>query len=186
MPSSALRMSAETSPELRPNALASMLISRFRSRRLIWFGPVDARHVGHLRKPHRARHAVGSRRHVDRNALQVGDRDAAVGAHAHVDVVVLAVRRAPVADRRAGDERAQAAREHVDVQADVGGRVALHVDRDRWLVGLQGRVEIDQPGDRLQLRHDHARQPLELDRGRAPAPRTAGSCRRRGRSGRCS
>ena len=34
-------MSADTSPELRPKALASMLISRFRSRRLIWFGPVD-------------------------------------------------------------------------------------------------------------------------------------------------
>ena len=38
-------MSAETSPLLRPSALASMLISRFRSRRLIWFGPVDGVHV---------------------------------------------------------------------------------------------------------------------------------------------
>ena len=57
-----LRMSAETSPELRPNALASTLISRFRSRRLIWFGPVDGAHVGDLRQPHDARRAVGRRR----------------------------------------------------------------------------------------------------------------------------
>jgi hypothetical protein len=35
-------MSAVTSPALRPSGLASMLISRFRSRRLIWFGPVTA------------------------------------------------------------------------------------------------------------------------------------------------
>jgi len=42
MESSTLRMSADTSPLLRPSALASKLISRLRSRRLIWFGPVDA------------------------------------------------------------------------------------------------------------------------------------------------
>ena len=36
-------MSAETSPELRPKAFASTLISRFRSRRLIWFGPVEGK-----------------------------------------------------------------------------------------------------------------------------------------------
>ena len=43
VPSSTFFTSAETSPAQRPSALASMLISRFMSRRLIWFGPVAAR-----------------------------------------------------------------------------------------------------------------------------------------------
>ena len=62
--------------------------------------------VGHLRESDHAGRSVGRGRHVDRQALQVGDGVAAFRREPHVDVVVLAVGCAPVADQRTGDEGA--------------------------------------------------------------------------------
>src|SRR5439155_13449343 len=81
---------------------------------------------------------------------------------ANVDVVVLAVGRAPVAHRRAGDEGAQGAGQRVDVEAGVGGGVALHIDRHRRLVRLQRAVEVDEAGDVAQPLDDRVRQARQL------------------------
>jgi hypothetical protein len=175
------RMSADTSPALRPSTLASMLISRFRSRRLIWFGPVDGAHVGHLRQPHHARLPSAPATTSGRRCRSARRRGLGVpGARARRR---SRRRGAPVAHRLAGHQRAQRAGHGVDVQAQVGG-----ASRRIWIatVGLSGLSVLSRstrPGT-AQLRADRAtaapaRPGPALDR------ELQASCRRPGRSRRC-
>ena len=104
-------------------------------------------HLRHLVQPHDARAAVGVGAGGEGQALQVLRRVAGVGRQAHVHVVGLVVRRAPVAHGLAGHQRAQGRGDLRHGQAQVGGGVAPHVDVDHRLVGLDAGVQVDQAGD---------------------------------------
>ena len=121
------------------------------------------RDVGDLRQPHDARRAVGRRRPtVSGRRCRSAIESRLVRRQAHVDVVVLAVGRAPVADRWPATSVRSAPASMLTLRPTSRRGVALDLDRDRRLVGLERRVEVDQAGDRREPRGDRLRQPLEL------------------------
>ena len=118
-------------------------------------------HAGHLVQAHDAAAAVGAGQRK-RQALQVLWRVARLGGQAHVDVVGLVVGRAPVAHGLAGDQGAQAVGHLRDRQAQVGRRVAAHIDGNHRLVGLDARIEVHQARNGADFFIHCARQPCQL------------------------
>ena len=110
---------------------------------------------------------------------------AARSAQAHVDVVVLAVGRAPVADRRGRPQRAQRPAICADAEAEVGGGVALQLDRrSSACPAFRLGSRSTRPGIARHARPSALATAARAPPGRGPAARTRSACCRRRRVGR--
>jgi hypothetical protein len=151
--------------------LASMLISRLRSRRLIWLG----RWTAARRPPATGARRAGCRRRAAHHQRQVaagrpGRRAVGRQAHAHVVGLAVAARQLPTVCRPPG---CAACWPGVDVQAQVGGGVAPISTATVGLSGLSVLSRSTRPGMAAQLRSRSAATGAPARPGRRPGSRTA-------------
>src|SRR3546814_20206529 len=92
----------------------------------------------------------------------VGQAGAVVLRQADKDVVILVIRRPPGAGLLAGQQRAQCIGDGGEAEAEVGGELAVDVDRYRRLVGLQARFKVDHAGHGADALRRLARQAVEF------------------------
>ena len=119
-------------------------------------------HLRHLAQPYHAGGAIGTCADSERQALQVLRVVAGFGGQAHVHVVGLVVRGAPVAHGLPCHQNAQRTAQLGGAQAEVGGRSVVDLDRDGGFVGAHAGIQIDQTGNGAQLVHGGQGQALQF------------------------
>ena len=118
--------------------------------------------LGDLAERHHAHLPVGTalvRRQIE--IAEIGREPTTVLRQLHVDFVVLTVGAEPVADRIAGEQRAQRRADLLDGHAKIGGGIVVQMNRQCRIGSLVGRLEIGNARDLGHLAREFTGEPRQ-------------------------